>query len=102
MIIPNLASALPSLLSFLSSPQNDDQQHTTATIIVPHHQPSFAERIDPRLVAFSIEADRWPDWAGQKVGQRNNFTHQLLKNLQERTGVPAAIRVGGKSRLVFR
>jgi hypothetical protein len=99
MIIPNIASALPSLLYLLSSTptHNDEQQRTTASIIVPHRQPSFTERIDPRLVAFSIEADRWPAWAGDAVGHRNEFTHQLLKNLHERTGVPAAIRVGGAS-----
>jgi hypothetical protein len=66
-----------------------------ATIVLPRHRPAFAERIDPNLVAFSIEADRWPDWAGHAVGQGNEFTRQVLRNLEERSGVPSAIRVGG-------
>jgi len=66
-------------------------------LLVPTSLPSYAEHLDPQLVAFSIEADRWPDWAGHKVGEPNPYTQQLLANLQQRIGLPPAIRVGGKS-----
>ena len=118
MIIPNLAALLPlSLPHLFSAPSTENIAQTPplpsgartdraagrvespskATIVIPRHQPAFAERIDPHLVAFSIEADRWPDWAGDKVGQANGFTKQALRNLEERSGVPPAIRVGGAS-----
>jgi len=66
-------------------------------LLVPASLPSYAEPLDSQLVAFSIEADRWPDWAGHKVGEPNSYTQQLLANLQQRIGLPPAIRVGGKS-----
>ena len=70
-----------------------------ATIVLPPARPAYAEKVDPHLVAFSIEADRWPDWAGHTIGKPNDFTMQVLKNLAERSGVPCAIRVGGELRV---
>ena len=72
------------------------QEALRATIVLPPAQPAYAERVDPHLVAFSIEADRWPDWAGHAVGEPNDFAMQVLKNLAERSGEPCAIRVGGE------
>jgi len=43
------------------------------------------------LCGFSIEPDRWPDWAGN-VTHRNDFTYTLLNNLKEKTGVAPRIR----------
>ena len=66
------------------------------TIQIPTQKPPYAEHLSPQLAGFSIEMDRWPDWAGQAVGQPNEYTNQLLRNLGERTGVMPYLRVGGE------
>jgi len=76
------------------SPSRANENHVA--LLIPSSMPAFAEVLDPRLVAFSIEADRWPDWAGYGVGHPNAFTQQLLANLQARTGLAPAIRIGGE------
>ena len=76
------------------SPSRANENHVA--LLIPSSMPAFAEVLDPRLVAFSIEADRWPDWAGYEIGHPNAFTQQLLANLQARTGLAPAIRVGGE------
>jgi hypothetical protein len=53
-------------------------------------------KLDPALVSFSIELDRWPDWVGS-LGHPNKYTQTVLKNIQERTGVPSAFRIGGNT-----
>jgi hypothetical protein len=53
-------------------------------------------KLDPALISFSIELDRWPDWVGT-LGRPNTYTQTVLKNVQARTGVPSAFRVGGNS-----
>ena len=63
---------------------------------IPISQPALTQPLDPRLAAFSLELESWPDWAGT-VGVPNAYTQQLLANLRERTGVAPAIRVGGSS-----
>lgn len=52
--------------------------------------------LDPTLAAFSIELDRWPDWTGT-LEQPNRYTQTVLKNVEARTGVAPAFRVGGNS-----
>jgi hypothetical protein len=52
--------------------------------------------LDPKLVAFSIELDRWPDWTGT-LDRPNRYTQAVLKNIEARTGVTPAFRVGGNS-----
>jgi hypothetical protein len=66
------------------------------TLHIPATQPSLSAHLDPHLAAFSLELESWPDWAGM-LGQPNTYIQQLLSNLEERTGVPSAIRVGGSS-----
>ncbi|EAL19064.1 hypothetical protein CNBH1660 [Cryptococcus deneoformans B-3501A] len=65
--------------------------------VIPSNQPAWAEPLSPNLAAFSIEMDRWPDWAGQKVGEPNKYVNQVLTNLGERTGVMPYLRVGANS-----
>lgn len=64
---------------------------------VPSRRPEWAEKLSPHLAAFSIEMDRWPDWAGQEVSKPNEYFNQLLLNLGERTGHMPFLRVGANS-----
>lgn len=93
-----LAQLLPALLlkegPELSTP--DELAVRPVILSLPRHMPAFAEKVDSNLVAFSIEADRWPDWAGYEVGKPNEFFVQCLKNLGEKTGSMPSIRVGGE------
>ncbi|KIR98601.1 hypothetical protein L804_04177 [Cryptococcus deuterogattii 2001/935-1] len=70
---------------------------TQTSVHVPGNQPAWAEPLSPNLAAFSFEMDRWQDWAGQKVGQPNQYVNQVLTNLGERTGVMPYLRVGANS-----
>jgi len=79
------------LTQYDSAPIKPDVAH----LDIPVKQPLYAEALDPNLIAFSIEADRWPDWAGYEVGEPNAYARQLFDNLQKRTGHPPAVRVGG-------
>jgi len=67
----------------------------SVSLMIPVSMPLYSERLDPQLVALSIEADRWPDWAGYEVHKPNLYTKQLLANLESKIGMPPAIRVGG-------
>ena len=49
----------------------------------------------PTLLAFSLEQDRWPAWAG--VAARNAFTHSALAAYAALTGRPPKLRVGADS-----
>jgi len=69
---------------------------TNITLTVPNAQPSFAQPLSSTLAGFSIEMDRWPDWAGQNIGSPNKFVNQVLTNLAGGTGRPPSIRVGGE------
>ena len=64
---------------------------------LPSRMPAWAEKLSPGLAAFSLELDRWTDWAGQEIGQPNEYLNQLLLNLAERTGQMPFIRVGANS-----
>ncbi|KIR40778.1 hypothetical protein I307_02213 [Cryptococcus deuterogattii 99/473] len=70
---------------------------TQASVQIPNSQPLWAQPLSPNLAAFSIEMDRWPDWAGQKVGEPNQYVNQVLTNLGERTGAMPYFRVGADS-----
>ncbi|WVO24674.1 uncharacterized protein IAS62_006051 [Cryptococcus decagattii] len=70
---------------------------TQASVQIPNSQPAWAQPLSPNLAAMSIEMDRWPDWAGQKVGQPNQYVNQVLTNLGERTGAMPYLRVGADS-----
>ncbi|KAI0631256.1 glycoside hydrolase family 79 protein [Trametes polyzona] len=64
-------------------------------VSLPSSPPPNAQTLSPSLVSFSIEADRWPEWAG--VDSRNEFTHNAWQNYAALTGQPPSIRVGGDS-----
>ncbi|AFR97105.1 hypothetical protein C343_05260 [Cryptococcus neoformans C23] len=76
---------------------SDGGNITQTSIQIPSSQPAWAEPLSPNLAAFSIEMDRWPDWAGQKVGEPNEYVNQVLTNLGERTGAMPYLRVGANS-----
>ncbi|ADV23898.1 Hypothetical Protein CGB_H2500W [Cryptococcus gattii WM276] len=87
-----------SVVRALHAIRDDSAGNVTQTSVhVPNSQPAWAEWLSPNLAAFSIEMDRWPDWAGQKVGEPNQYTNQVLTNLGERTGVMPYLRVGANS-----
>ncbi|KAF7551869.1 hypothetical protein G7Z17_g4714 [Cylindrodendrum hubeiense] len=64
---------------------------------LPTKRPEWAEKLSPHLAGFSLEMDRWPDWAGKKLGKPNKYFNQLLRNLGERTGHMPFLRVGANS-----
>ncbi|KAI0337156.1 glycoside hydrolase family 79 protein [Trametopsis cervina] len=66
-------------------------QNSTIPILVPDD----AKALSQNLLGFSLEQDRWPDWAG--VQSRNEFTHNALLNYGSLTGKPTKIRVGANS-----
>ncbi|ADV23920.1 Hypothetical Protein CGB_H2510C [Cryptococcus gattii WM276] len=87
-----------SVVRALHAIRDDSAGNVTQTSVhIPGNQPAWAEPLSPNLAAFSIEMDRWPDWAGQKVGEPNQYTNQVLTNLGERTGVMPYLRVGANS-----
>jgi hypothetical protein len=65
------------------------------TVTVPAAMPGNASVVDPALVSFSIEQDRWPDWAG--VDTPNPLVVNALTNLARLTGTPPWIRIGADS-----
>ncbi|CAG9975201.1 unnamed protein product [Clonostachys byssicola] len=66
-------------------------------LYLPREKPEWAEHLSPNLASFSIEMDTWPDWAGKKVGEPNEYFNQILRNLGERTGHMPFLRVGAIS-----
>ncbi|KAF7975737.1 hypothetical protein HWV62_8719 [Athelia sp. TMB] len=56
---------------------------------------SSAVTLSPSLVSFSIEQDRWPEWAGEAT--QNAFFYNALENLRQKTGEPPWIRIGADS-----
>lgn len=64
---------------------------------LPSRRPAWAEKLSPHLAAFSLELDRWTDWAGEEIGKPNEYFNQLLRNLGERTGHMPFLRVGANS-----
>jgi hypothetical protein len=67
------------------------------TLRLPRRMPEWAEKLSPYLAGFSIEMDRWPEWAGEKVGEPNEYFNQVLQNLGDRTGHMPFLRVGANS-----
>ena len=67
----------------------------TVAVSVPFTAPSSAAPLDQGLISFSIEQDRWTDWAG--TDSPNSFFLNTLTNLGERTGQPPWIRIGADS-----
>ncbi|KAH9215802.1 hypothetical protein DL95DRAFT_499780 [Leptodontidium sp. 2 PMI_412] len=70
---------------------------TNITLQLPTRIPAWTEPLSPQLAGFSIEMDRWLDFAGEEIGKPNEYFNQLLKNLGERTGHMPCLRVGANS-----
>ena len=70
---------------------------TNITLQLPTRIPAWREPLSPHLAAFSIEMDRWLEFAGQEVGKPNVYFNQLLQNLGERTGQMPLLRVGANT-----
>ncbi|KAM0542983.1 hypothetical protein ACHAPJ_012540 [Fusarium lateritium] len=86
------------LLAFNAATQADATEHGyDFTLQLPTKRPEWAEKLSPHLAAFSLEMDRWTDWAGNEVGKPNKYFNQLLRNLGERTGHMPFLRVGANS-----
>lgn len=85
------------LLALLASSQVSAENSNELTLRLPNQMPPWVEKLSPHLAGFSIEMDRWPDWAGQEVGKPNKYFNQLLHNLGERTGHMPLLRVGANS-----
>jgi hypothetical protein len=56
--------------------------------------------VDPALPTFSIEQDRWPDWAG--IDTPNPLVVNALMDLARRTGTSPWIRIGGDTEVSAR
>lgn len=65
------------------------------TVSVPASAPSDAPVVSRSLISFSIEQDRWTDWAGNT--SRNQFFYNILDNVKQITGIPPFVRVGADS-----
>ncbi|KAF9644536.1 glycoside hydrolase family 79 protein [Thelephora ganbajun] len=62
---------------------------------IPTSPPSNSEKLAPTLLSFSLEQDRWPDWAGRH--SQNVYTYNALTNYAQLTGQPPKIRVGANT-----
>ncbi|KAI0642794.1 glycoside hydrolase family 79 protein [Trametes meyenii] len=67
----------------------------TLHVSLPESSPANSQPLLSSLLSFSIEEDRWPEWAG--TNSRNEFTYNALQNYASLTGQPPSIRVGGDS-----
>ncbi|KAJ9120910.1 hypothetical protein QFC22_002845 [Naganishia vaughanmartiniae] len=67
-----------------------------AMIYIPARPPPYAAPLAKELLGLSIEGDRFEDWTGP-LGQPNQFTHQALRNISDRTGTSCPIRWGADS-----
>ncbi|KAH8602060.1 hypothetical protein B0O99DRAFT_499955 [Bisporella sp. PMI_857] len=70
---------------------------TNITLQLPTRTPAWTEPLSPQLAGFSIEMDRWLEFAGYEVGRPNKYFNQLLQNLGERTGQMPCLRVGANT-----
>src|ERR1700722_7512396 len=64
-------------------------------ISFPISAPAVAPSISPSLFSFSIEQDRWTEWAGPV--STNAFAFNVFDNLKQLTGQPPWIRIGADS-----
>ena len=70
------------------------------TFSVPPSVPPTSRPLDPALISFSIEQDRWPEWIATNspsFDQPNTFFLNALDNLKQRTGAVPWIRIGANS-----
>jgi hypothetical protein len=64
-------------------------------VTISLNAPSSAHSLDPALISFSIESDRWSDWSG--ISAPNQFFLNILENLRSLSGTLPVIRVGANS-----
>lgn len=64
-------------------------------VSIPLTAPSSAPQIAPDLLSFSIEQDRWVEWAGNT--SKNTFFYNALNNLKQITGASPWVRIGADS-----
>jgi hypothetical protein len=67
------------------------QESVDTTLHFQWNRSASAMPLPRDLCGLSIEADRFPDWAGN-VTHRNEFTYTLMNNLREKTGLAPPIR----------
>ncbi|KAF8316383.1 hypothetical protein DL93DRAFT_774021 [Clavulina sp. PMI_390] len=79
--------------SVLSRSRNNTVPNVNVTLTLA--APVSAQTLDSALLSFSIEGDRWPDWAG--VSKPNAFFLNCLHNIAHLTGVQPSVRVGANS-----
>ncbi|THH33105.1 hypothetical protein EUX98_g1085 [Antrodiella citrinella] len=72
-----------------------DSSYAALNVSVPSSPPASSKPLVSTLLSFSIEQDRWPDWAGTNAP--NPFTRNALSNFAKLTGTPPKIRVGANS-----
>ena len=65
------------------------------SVSIPATAPPSSIELNPALLSFSIEQDRWTDWAG--TASPNTFFLNALSNLAKRTGQTPWIRIGANS-----
>ena len=85
---------LPFLLSPLLLLLSGRDAHSLS-VPISLQAPEGAVTLDPALLSFSIEQDRWTDWAG--LDAPNTFLLNALDNLKQRTGQLPWIRIGADS-----
>jgi hypothetical protein len=64
-------------------------------VSIPLQTISNIPKISPSHISLSLELDRWTDWAGNV--SRNEFFFNTLDNLNQITGKPPNVRIGGNS-----
>jgi hypothetical protein len=67
------------------------QTITNSTLYYASERPSSAMSLPANLCGFSIEPDRYPEWAGNYT-HKNAFTYTLMDTLKNKTGVAPRIR----------
>jgi ABC-type dipeptide/oligopeptide/nickel transport system permease component len=75
--------------------QDHASELSSITITLVSSAPSNASALDSALMGFSIEGDRWTDWAG--INETNQLFANALGNLRNKTGAAPWIRIGADS-----
>ncbi|KAJ8073456.1 hypothetical protein PM082_011732 [Marasmius tenuissimus] len=86
---------MPSYLHVLLLPLAQMAVTIAVTVPLSLQPPAGAFVVSPSLISFSIEQDRWTDWAG--LDSRNEFLYNTLDNLFQIAGEPPHMRIGADS-----
>ena len=95
----NMLATTIILVHLLSPYVFAQTQSSTLTISIPLSAPTSSVPLDPALLSFSLEQDRWPEWvaSGPNFSSPNTFFLNALDNLSQRTGQTPWIRIGANS-----